>query len=88
LIIPVIPTKVAELVAKGTTQLVKPTKVTLRYPCIIYYSYEHCAFDCFRKIEVQNMFRTKPNNITIEAAKNHKPDNVPVNVIVIVTTHN
>jgi hypothetical protein len=31
------------------------------------------------------MFRTKPNTTTIVVAKNPKLDNVPVNVVVVVT---
>ncbi len=44
--------KVVEPVVEVTTQLVKPAKVPLRYPCIIYSSSEHCAHDCLRKVEV------------------------------------
>ncbi len=46
------------------TQLVKPARVPLRYPCIKCYNFKHCAHDCLRKIEVQNMFRIKPTIIT------------------------
>jgi hypothetical protein len=44
----VVPIKVVEPIVKITTQPVKPTIVPLRYPCIIYSSSEHCAFDCPR----------------------------------------
>jgi hypothetical protein len=44
----VVPIKVVEPIVKITTQLVKPTIVPLRYPCIIYSSSENCAFDCPR----------------------------------------
>jgi hypothetical protein len=55
-IIPIIPTKVVEPMAELIAQLVKPTIVPLRYPCIMYFSFEHRALDCARKIEIHNMF--------------------------------
>ncbi len=70
-----------------TTQLVKPTKMPLRYPCVIYFSSKHYAFDCLRKAEVQNMFRTKPTTTTTIVTKNPKPDHVPINVVVVVMIH-
>jgi hypothetical protein len=48
--------KVVELVVEGIAQPVKPTKMPLRYPCIICYSSEHHAPNCFKKIKVQNCF--------------------------------
>ncbi len=33
--IPIIPTKVVELVVEVTSQPIKPTRMPLRYPCII-----------------------------------------------------
>jgi hypothetical protein len=44
--------KVVELMAEVTTQLVQPGKEPLRYPCIIFYSFEHCAHDYLKKVEV------------------------------------
>jgi len=44
--------QIVELVAEMIAELVKPTKVPLRYPCIIYFSFEHCTFDCLRKIKI------------------------------------
>jgi hypothetical protein len=41
----------------------------LRYPCIIYFSFEHCALNCPKKTEVQNMFQTKPTIIAIVITK-------------------
>ncbi len=73
--------------AKGIAQLVKPTKMPLRYPCIICSSSKHCDIKHPRKIEVQTMFQTKPNIIAIIVAKNLKPNNVVVNVVAIITTH-
>jgi hypothetical protein len=60
----------------------------LRYPCIICPSFEHCVPYCLRKIEVQNMFQTKPNTIITIVAENPKPNNVPINVVAAITTHN
>jgi hypothetical protein len=37
----------------------KPIKMPLHYPCIIYFSVNHQLVDCPKKVEVQNMFRTK-----------------------------
>jgi hypothetical protein len=46
LTIHVVHTKVVELVDELTTQPVESTKVPLRYPCIICFSFEHHAPDC------------------------------------------
>jgi hypothetical protein len=59
----------------------------LRYLCIIYFNFEHRAPNYYRKVEVQKMFRNKPNTTTIVVTKSLKPDNVPINVIAIVITH-
>ncbi len=74
--------------AKGIAQLVKLAKMPLRYSCIICSSSKHCALSCPRKIKVQNMFQTKPNIIAAIVAKNRKPNNVLVNVVAAITTHN
>jgi hypothetical protein len=71
-----------------TTQPIKPTKLPLKYPYIIYSSSKHCAPNCPKHIEVQNMFQIKPTITTTIVAKNPKPNNVPINVIVVVMTHN
>jgi hypothetical protein len=42
--------------AKVSAQPIKPTKAPLRYPCIIYFNFEHHPFDFPRKAKVQNMF--------------------------------
>ncbi len=70
-----------------TTQLVKPTRMPLKYPYIICSSFEHYALDGPRKEEVQNMFWTKLTTTAIVVAKNPKFDNVPINVVIVVTTH-
>jgi hypothetical protein len=82
--VPVVPTKVAKLVIKVIAQPIKPTKVPLRYPYIIYFNFEHCVPNCLRK--VQNMFQIKPNTTTTITSKNPKPDNVLVNVVAAITT--
>jgi len=68
-----------------TSQPIKPTKLPLKYPYIIYFSSEHCAPNCPKKTEVHNMFRTKLTTITTIVAKNPKLDNVPANVIGVMT---
>jgi len=71
------------------TQLVKSRKILVHYPCIICYNIGHRCGKCPRKIKVQNMFRIKP--ISFNATTTFKPpksDNVLVNVIVVITTHN
>jgi hypothetical protein len=40
-IVPIVPTKVVEPVAKVTTQLVKPIKIPLRCPSIIALNFVH-----------------------------------------------
>ncbi len=72
--------------AKVIAQLAKPTRVPLRYPCTICYNFKHRAFDYPKKAKVQNMLWTKQTTTTIVVTKNPKPNNVLVNVIVIVTT--
>jgi len=62
-VIHVVHIKVVELVSKVTTQLIKPIKVPLKYPCVIYFSFEHHAPDCPRNTKIQNMFQTKPTTI-------------------------
>jgi hypothetical protein len=46
LVTPVVPNKIVEPIAKVITQPVKPTRVPLRYPCIICFSFEHHSLDC------------------------------------------
>ncbi len=57
--VPIVPTKVVELVVEVSAQAIKPIKVPFRYPCIINSTFEHHALDCPRKINVQNIFRTE-----------------------------
>jgi hypothetical protein len=47
-VVPIIPTKVVESILEVTTQPIKPARIQLRYPCIICYSFKHCALDCPR----------------------------------------
>jgi hypothetical protein len=70
------------------TQPIKPIRIPIHYPCIICYNAGCGSRECPRKIEVQNMFRTKHANFNATIApKPPKLDNVQVNVIVVVTTH-
>jgi hypothetical protein len=64
------------MVAEVTTQHVKPTRMPLRYPCIIYSSSKHHAPDYPRNTKVYNMFRTKPTTTTIVVTRNLKFNNV------------
>jgi hypothetical protein len=66
-VIPVVLTKVIKPIDEFTAQPIKPTRIPLRYLCIIYSSSKHHAPNCFRKI-VQNMFWTKPTTTTIVVA--------------------
>ncbi len=80
--------KSIELIARTKTQLVKLGKILVCYSYIICFSIEHRSGECPRKIEVQNMFRIKhisSNGTT--TLKPFKTDNVPINVIVVVTNH-
>jgi hypothetical protein len=63
------------MVVEVTTH-VKPTRMPLRYPCIICYSSKHRALDCPRNTKVYNMFWTKPTTTTIAITRNPKPNNV------------
>ncbi len=55
------------------------------YPYIIYSKGEHCRPYCLKKMKVQNMFHTKTNFVATVVPKALKPDNVLVNVVVVVT---
>jgi len=60
----------------------------LQYPCIICYSVKHHILNYLKKIENQNMFYIMTNFVDIAVPKDFKFDNVPVNVIVVITTCN
>jgi len=83
--VPIIPIKVVEPMAE-IIALVKLTIVPLRYPCIMYFSFEHHALDCARKIKIHNMFQTKPTIASTIITKIPKHDNVRINVVADVTT--
>jgi hypothetical protein len=51
----VIPIKVLESVAEVNAQFIKPIRMPLRYPCIIYYNSKHRVPDCPKKAVVQNI---------------------------------
>ncbi len=82
----VVPTKVAKLVTKVIAQPIKPTTLPLRYPYIIYSSFEHHVPNCLRKTKIQNMFQIKPNTTITITSKHPKPDNVLVNVVATIMT--
>jgi hypothetical protein len=86
-VILVVPTKTIESIIEVTTQLTKPMKVPLQYPCIICSNMEHRLRNCPCKKEVQNIFCTKIANTTQVTIKPIKIDNVPVNVVANVTTY-
>jgi hypothetical protein len=48
----VVPIKVVQPVIEVYAQPIKPTRMPLMYFCIIYFSFEHCALDCPKKIKV------------------------------------
>ncbi len=89
--LPVVPTTIVKSItpiASTKTQLVKLQKIHVCYPCVIYYSAEHRYGECLKKIKVHNMFRTKPINFTIMTTpKSLRTNNVPVNVVFVVTIH-
>jgi hypothetical protein len=82
----IIPTKVVKPIVEVIAPPIKPTTIPLQYPCIIYSNVEHCAPNCLKQIKVQNMFHTKTNFATTLVPKPLKLDNVPINVVIIVTT--
>jgi hypothetical protein len=87
-IAPIIIIKSIELVVKTKTQLVKLGKIDVRYPCLIYSNAAHRSGKCPKKIEVQNMLKTKHVNYNVtKTPKPLKTNNVPVNVVGVVTTH-
>jgi hypothetical protein len=84
-VVPIVHTKVVEPITEVTTQLIKPAKIPLWCPCVICYSFEHHTPNCPRKTKVHNMFQTKPTTIATIITKPSKPNNVPINVIVVMT---
>jgi len=74
------------LVVEVTAQPIKPTRMQLRYPCIIYSSSKHRAPDCPKKPKVQNMLWIKLTTTTNVLVKNPIPDNVLVNIVVAIMT--
>jgi hypothetical protein len=83
--IPIIPTKVVEPMVGITTQPVKLVKVPLTYPCIIYFSFEHHAFDCSKKTKIQKIFQINPTTTTTIVTKPFKPNNILINIVVTIT---
>jgi hypothetical protein len=86
-IVPTTLVKFTELVTGTKTQHVKLGKIHVHYPYIICYSVKHRSRKCPKKIEVHNIFKTKPINSNVTTTlKPPKIDDVPINVIVVVTT--
>ncbi len=79
-------TKGIEPIVKVIAQHVKPTRIPLKYLCIICSNSKHHAPNCPKKTKIQNMFWTKPTTITIVVTKPSKPYNVLVNVAVVIVT--
>jgi hypothetical protein len=51
-VVHVVPTKVVESIVEVITQPTKPTRLPLRYPCIICFNSKHRAPNCPRKMKV------------------------------------
>jgi hypothetical protein len=89
--------KKVPIVSTATIKSTKPTvgtktqpfKIHICYPYIICSNVEHRSRKRPRKFEVHNMFRTKHvNSNATTTSKPLKIDNMPVNVVVVVATHN
>ncbi len=84
----IVPTTIVKS-TKPVTRPIKSKKIHVRYPCIIYSDVKHRFGECPIKVEVQNMFKTKLINSNVTTSpKPPKTHNVPVNVVVILTTRN
>ncbi len=53
----------------SNAQPIKPIKIPLHYPCIIYFSADYRFGNYPRKTEIQNMFRTKLFSFSTMACK-------------------
>ncbi len=89
--VPLVPTTTIESTEPGIrtkTQPIKSGKIPIRYPFRIYYIVERKSRKCPKRIEVQNMFRTKLVSFNVTTTpKQPKTNNVPINVVAIVTSH-
>ncbi len=57
------------------------------FPCIMCFNVEHKYGKCPNVFEIQNMFKIKlVNSNATTTLKPPKPNNVPINVVVVVTT--
>jgi hypothetical protein len=71
------------------TQPIKPVRIHVQYPYIICSNVEHRSRTCPRNVEVQNMFKTKHVSFNATTTfKLPKFDNVPINVVFVVTIRN
>jgi hypothetical protein len=85
--VPIVIVKSIEPIVRTKTQPIKSGKMPICYPYIICFSVEYRCGKCLKKIEVQNMFKTKHvNSNVITTPKPPNIDNVPINVVVVVTT--
>jgi len=87
--VPTVTFKSTKLITKIKTQLVKLGRIPICYPYIICFTKKHKYGECSRKIEVQNMFKTKL--VSFNAMTSLKPpkiNNVAVNVVTTITSHN
>jgi hypothetical protein len=85
--VPIAIVKSIKSIVRTKTQPIKSGKMPIRYPYIICFSLEYRCGECLKKIEVQNMFKTKNvNSNVITTLKPLKIDNVPINVVIVVTT--
>jgi hypothetical protein len=73
-IVPIATIKSIKPIARPKTQHVKLGKIHVHYPYIICYSIEHRSIKCPKKIEVQNMFRTK--HVSSNATTTPKPPKI------------
>jgi hypothetical protein len=87
--VPIAIVKSTKPIVRTKTQPIKLGKILACYPYIICSSIEHRFGECPRKIKVQNMFITKL--ISFNATTTPKPsktNNVPINVVNVITTCN
>jgi hypothetical protein len=66
--------KTTKHVTKIKTQPAKPIRIPIHHPCIMCFSVKHRSRECPKKIEVQNMFKTK--HVSYNAMTTPKPPNL------------
>jgi len=83
LVVPIIPTKVVESMAKIIAQHVKPTKVPLKFLVIFILVMNIVHLIVLKRQKFRKCFEL-PTTTTIIVTKLSKHDNIPVNIV----THN